>query len=378
MKVLHVVNISFVLPYYIGGQFDFFSNKGFELYVACSPSEDLEIFSKEKNFITIPVLILRKINPFIDLIAILKLVMAIKKNKIDIVVGHTPKGALIGMTASFLVGIKKRIYFRHGIMYETSSGLKRSVLKFLEKFTGFLASKVICVSPSVLKISNDVNLSRKEKNVILNKGTCNGIDSLNQFNPEIISNSILKNLKHTLGISNNDFVIGYTGRLVNDKGIEELIDAWVLVKKKFKNAKLLLIGPFEKRDALSIRCSDFIINEESIIWTGLVSDTFNYYQLMDVFILPSYREGFPTVVLEASAMKLPVITTRSTGCIDSIIENHTGIFTEISPDGIFKSIEYYIQNPEVRITHGLNGREYVIANFQQQRIWSEIDKIFSE
>jgi glycosyltransferase involved in cell wall biosynthesis len=378
MKVLHVVNISFVLPYYIGGQFDFFSDKGYELYVACSPSDDLEVYSKEKKFTNIPVRILRKINPFMDLIAIIKLVSAIKKNNIDIVVGHTPKGALLGMTASYIVGIKKRIYFRHGIMYETSTGFKRSVLKFLEKFTGSLATKVICVSPSVLKISNTVKLSKKEINVILNKGTCNGIDSINQFNPEIISNSNKKNLERTLGISENDIVIGYTGRLVKDKGIEELIEAWVMVKKKYHNAKLLLIGPFEKRDALNTRCSDFIKNEESIIWTGQVSDTFNYYYLMDVFILPSYREGFPTVVLEASAMKLPVITSRSTGCIDSIIENQTGIFTEISPDAIFNSIAYYIQNPELRVTHGLNGREYVIENFQQQRIWSEIYKILCE
>jgi glycosyltransferase involved in cell wall biosynthesis len=378
MKVLHVVNISFVLPYYIGGQFDFFSDKGIEMYVACSPSEDLEVYSKEKNFKTIPIHILRKINPFIDLLAVIKLAWAIKKNKIDIVVGHTPKGALIGMTAAYLVGIKKRIYFRHGIMYETSTGFKRSVLKFLEKFTGSLATKVICVSPSVLKISNKIKLSKTEKNIILSKGTCNGIDSINQFNPAVVSNSKKKNLERTLGISENDIVIGYTGRLVKDKGIEELIEAWVRVKKKYHNTKLLLIGPFEKRDALSTRCSDFIKNEDSIIWVGQVSDTFNYYYLMDVFVLPSYREGFPTVVLEASAMKLPVITSRSTGCIDSIIENQTGIFTEISPDEIFKSIAFYIQNSEVRISHGLNGRQYVVENFQQQRIWSEIDKILRE
>lgn len=374
-KVLHVVNISFVIPYYIGDQFDYFQEKGYEFYVACTPSEHLLTYAAEKKFTPVPTNILRAINILEDIKSILKLKRLIKQENIDFVIGHTPKGALVGITAAWLAGVSKRVYFRHGIMYETSKGLKRILLKGIEKFSGAMAAKVICVSPSVLEISKEEHLSNPSKNYILGNGTCNGIDTVGKFNPQRIPEQLLQSLKEKYGIREGDRIIGYVGRLVNDKGIKELIAAWKLLLQEHQHIKLLLVGPFEERDSIPEETKAYITGTPSIIHTGLVGDSNNFYGLMDMFILPSYREGFPTVVLEASSMKLPVLTTRATGCRDSIVEGETGLFIEHKAEDIAQKIGFYLSNPQIAVAHGEKGRRFVCEQFDQNVVWQEIDKI---
>lgn len=374
MKVLHVVNISFVLPYYIGAQFDYFQDKGVQFYVACYDDPFFRQYTQSKNIVPIPANILREINIKEDFKTIRKLIAEIKRNEIDIVIAHTPKGAMIGIIAAFFAGVKKRIYFRHGIMYETSTGFKRNLLKNIERLTSRLSTKVVCVSPSVLEKSIAEKLTPRSKSILLNKGTCNGIDDSNLFNPGMISQEQRAALKSQYNINDTDKVVGYVGRLVKDKGIQELLTAWKQIIKKYPDAKLLLVGPYEQRDSISQEFKDYVEQEPSVIHTGLIENVTPYYTLMDVFILPSYREGFPTVVLEASAMELPVITTRSTGCIDSIVEDKTGIFTAIQPEAIATAIGKYFSDREMALQHGLNGRKFVVENFDQKVIWKEIEE----
>lgn len=376
-KVLHVVNISFVLPYYIGEQFDYFSAKGLKFYVACQPSAHLFQYAETKGFKAVPVNIVRKISIYEDLKAIYTLVKLIKSEKIDIVIGHTPKGGLVGMMAGYVAGVKTRVYYRHGLMFETSKGIKRVILKGIERFTGYLATKVVCVSPSVLAYSNEEKLSAVQKNLILNKGTCNGIDARIRFSPDHMDIDQLEKRRLQYGISPKDKVVGFVGRLVNDKGISELLKAWDKLIKSHDNIKLLLVGPLEERDELPGAAKEYIKRTASIIHTGLIEDIAPFYALMNIFILPSYREGFPTVVLEASAMGLPVLTTKVTGCKDAILENETGMFIGHHPEGICEKINFYLNNPKTAIEHGKNGRAFVLDNFDQLKIWQEIEtKVF--
>lgn len=374
MKILHVVNISFVLPYYIGAQFDYFQKKGVSFFVACYPDDFFYQYAEAKHLTTLPANILREINIKEDFRTIRKLITEIRKNEIDTVIAHTPKGAMIGIIAAFCAGVKKRVYFRHGIMYETSKGFKRVMLKNIERLTSTLATRVVCVSPSVLEKSVAEKLTTKSKSLLLNKGTCNGIDAINLFNKSRIAQDQIEALRKQYNILPTDKVVGYVGRLVKDKGIQELLTAWRQVIASNPNAKLLLVGPYEQRDSIDQSFKDYVDQEPSIIHTGLMENVIPFYALMDVFILPSYREGFPTVVLEASAMKLPVITTRSTGCIDSIIENETGVFTEINADNIAEKINHYFINKDKAVTHGENGRRFVVENFDQKLIWQEIEE----
>lgn len=372
-KVLHVVTISFVIKHFFGQQFNYLNIKtGNKYYLACSDSKELEEWSNKLGYTAFPVEITRSINPIKDIIAIFKLVNYIRKEKFDYVVAHTPKGGLVGMIAAFIANSPNRIYFRHGIAYETSKGLKRILLKNIERLSGYLAKKVVNVSYGVQKIAEKDNLNSFNKNIILRKGTCNGIDALNRFNPENYCENDVIDLRKRLSISEDDFVIGYVGRLVHDKGIDELIEAWIALRKN-KNIKLLLVGPFEEKDSVKDSTKNIIFSDENIIFTDYVQDASIYFNLMHIFVLATYREGFPTVSLEASSMKLPVIITRATGCEEAILNDITGTFIHNSSENIVNSVLRYYNNRELVEKQGLEGRAFVLNDFEQKLIWDEIN-----
>lgn len=373
-KILHVVSVSFSLPYFIGDQFDHFREQGWEMFVACSPSEHLSIYAAEKRFTVFSIQINRTISPLADIKAIFKLYKAIKSAQIDIVFGHTPKGGMVAMIAAFLAGSKKRVYVRHGLMYETSKGLKRALLKTIERITGFFAKKVVCVSNSILKVSNAGSLSSPKKNVLLGLGTFNGIDTVHKYAPQNIDKHASAALRASLRIDSDDLVIGFVGRLVVDKGIEDLICAWDLLKNRYSKIKLLLVGPFEERDAVCEEVKSTIRTDYTIVHTGLVSNPAAYYAIMDIFVLPSYREGLPTVIIEASSLGIPVVATRVTGCVDAVLPEKTGLLTSHYPEDIAANLSRYIENSTLRFEHGENGRNFVVSNFDQTNMWSKIEQ----
>lgn len=348
--MLHVVSVAFSLKYFIGNQFDYFSNLDYNMTVACSDSEELKEYSILKKFNTFPIPIVRKISPFRDIYSIYLLYKFIKFENFDIVIAHSPKGGLIGILAAFLARTKKRIFFRHGLVFETKKGLKRNLLIFIEKLTSFFSTKVINVSPSLLNLSKELKLDCFTESIVLGKGGCNGIDT-NLFKPRKKDNSKL--------------VVGFVGRLCKDKGIEDLIKGWEYIKKTNTNVELLLVGPIDEREPLGKDIIYSIENDSTINWVGNVKNTSTYYNLMDIFILPSYREGFGMVNIEASSSGLPVITTKIVGAKDTIIENVTGIFTTIEPKSIASAIQYYIDNEKLRILHGQEGRKFVLNNFSE-------------
>ena len=375
-KILHVVNISFVIPFYLGDQIDFFKSKGHSISIACTPSLDFFEYAKQKSFTPVPINVVRSFSVIKDLKAIFSLTMYLRKNPVDTVVGHTPKGAFIALISASLANIPNRVYFRHGLLFETSSGIKRYFLKFIEKFTAYLATKVICVSPSILRVSLEQKLSSASKTLIINKGTCNGIDAVYKFNPQNVSSNYNLSADLIDKLESGVRIIGYVGRIVKDKGIIELLEAWKILTKENEKIHLLILGPQEERDALPEEYISFAKSCNSISLPGLIKDIEAYYSIMDIFILPSYREGFPTVVLEASAMELPVICSSKTGCIDSILENETGLFSPITPEDLAQKIQYLLDHPNKAIEMGKNGRLNVLKNFQQKLIWKSLEKIY--
>ena len=376
-NILHVTHKFFVLPFFIGEQFLYFNKKDYIIHVICSRSSHLVSYAKEMHFVYAEVEITRSISPIKDFYALLRICKYIRDNKIDIVVGHTPKGALLAMISAWIMRVPKRIYFRHGLVYETMSGYKRKIMVNLDRLTALCATQVVCVSPSIYTRSIEDNLNNSKKQVILNKGTCTGINTSTKFNPDRIDMNKVNKLRTSLNIDNDSPVIGYCGRLVRDKGIIDLVEAFNILSQKKENykVKLLLVGGFEDRDSLPNKIIQSIKQHPNIIYTGWKYDGLQYYYaLMDVFVLPSYREGFGLSILEASSMKLPVITTKVTGCIDAIIEDVTGKFVNNDSASIADMIEFYINNPQIREAHGINGRYFTVNNFQQEIIWKEIEK----
>lgn len=373
MNILHVVNIYFVLPYFIGDQFKYFKEKGHQMNVVCSKSEYLKDYADLQGFDYVETPVNRSISVVEDFRSIWAICKFIKRKKIDIVVGHTPKGGLLAMLSAFLCRVPNRIYFRHGLVYETSHGIKRKILVTIDRLTSLCATKIVCVSPSVLSRSIEDKLAPARKQMILSKGTCNGVDTRQKFNPALIDRDYVNGLREKYRIKRGDFVIGYSGRLVRDKGIIELVRAFDQLENA-ENCKLLLVGMFEERDALPEDVRRRIMEDTRIIYTGFVNGGMeNYYALMDMYVLPSYREGFPTGVLEAQSMALPVVTTRVTGCKDSIVDGLTGLFADNDAEDLAAKID------EVRINRridGLAGRKWVVENFDSEIIWKQIEKLY--
>jgi glycosyltransferase involved in cell wall biosynthesis len=371
MKILHVVNIDFTIPYYFGGQFCYMKNFGIQTSVACTSSNLLDSYGADYCFIPHHIPIKRQISPLSDIRSILLLYRLIRSEKYGMVFGHTPKGALLAMCASFLAQTPKRVYVRHGIMLETSAGFLRLILLFIERFTAYLSTTILCVSKSVLNRSAELKLGGSVKSMTLSHYSINGVDT-NRFSPEAFNATFVSSFKEYLGIKQEKIVVGFIGRISNDKGIPDLIAAWKKIITQQPQLQLLVIGIFDDRDQVSEDVANYIQQSSTITWVPYTREIAQYYSVIDILVLPSYREGMPTVVMEASSMAKPVITTRATGCIDSIKENQTGIFVNHSADSIAEAILYYFQNPDIRKIHGQNGRSFVLSNFKRELIWDQL------
>ena len=377
-KVLNVVSVFFSVPFFFGDQLLHFHKKGYEVHVICSPSNKIKQYSLLKKFRYVEIPILRSFSIFYDIRAIIKLRKYILKHNIKIVSGHTAKGSLLTMIASFLSRTPNRIYFRHGFYYETCNGFKKILMLNLDRLTSFLATKVVCVSPYVLEKSIELKLTSKNKLILLNKGSCNGVDCNNKFNPIKINNTKLISIKSKFNLNEYDFVIGYTGRLVRDKGIVELVKAFQKISEKNSKVALLLVGPFETRDSIPSNIQNIIENNVNIMHAGLIENDMEYfYELMNVLVLPTHREGLGTSLLEASSMKKPVLTTSHTGSRDAIKDKITGLFIDKSMESIVEKIQFYIDNPLIANKHGAAGRNFIIENFDQKIIWDEIEKLYT-
>jgi len=378
-SILHVVNTYFAVPYFIGDQFLYFRGKGHELHLICPGSEFLEQYSRDMLFKYKTIEITRTYTLLKDIKALITICRYLKSNKIGIVVGHTPKGALLAMVAGWLRKTPVRIYFRHGLVYETRRGIARKILIFAERISAHFSTLIICVSPSVARVSLRDKLNPAGKQTILGRGTCGGIDTLKVFNPEIIRQGELVVLREKYKISSHDVVIGFCGRIVPDKGIKELVDSLDILRLRNAGKRfiIMLVGILENRDRLQQATLEKINYDRDIILTGYVRENINYYySMMNIYVLPSYREGFGMSVIEASAMEIPVLTTRATGCIDSIIENVTGKFILNDPQSIAEGIEYFINDPEKARSAGKAGREFVRQNFDNLILWKELEKYY--
>jgi glycosyltransferase involved in cell wall biosynthesis len=374
-KILNVVSVYFSVPFFFGDQLKYFKLKGYDIHLVCSPSDKIEEYAYRQGVKFKEFTILRKISLLQDVKTVFALYNYIKKNNFDIVVGHTPKGALIAMLASFLARTQKRIFFRHGLVYETKTGVSKQLLINIERFTSLLSTTVVCVSPYLVNKSISDRLTSKKKLKLLNIGSCNGVDVLAKFKPINILQEKVDSFKFKFNISEEKYVIGYVGRLVKDKGIAELVNSFINLKLKYNHIKLLLVGPYEDKDGLSDDIRNVVKNDCDIITVGHIDDDIEYYySLMNVFILPTHREGLGTSILEASSMCLPVLTAGHTGSRDAIIDGFTGSYIKIDALDIGEKLEKYIVNPNLYIQQGINGRNHMIKNFRQELIWDEIEK----
>lgn len=381
MKLIHVFSIFGTAESFFDGQFKYLTDQGYEIVVVSSDAPNTDAFCKCNGVRFVPLNIPRSVSPMAIVKAVKSICSLIRKEKADAVFGHTPVGALCAMIAARLCGVKNRVYYRHGLIYTTMKGLKHTIFKAEEKFVASLATSVINVSHSLSKLAVADGLNEAEKQYVIGHGTCGGIDAQNIFNPSLVDADKLLIIKKNLGLNDADIVFGFCGRICNDKGIPELVDAFELFQKLHSNikAKLLFIGRFDTRDGISEEKKQQIESNSDIVISGHIDkvEIPYYYSMLDVFVFPSHREGFGMCVVEASAMEKPILDSRAHGCVDAIVEHDTGEYIDLSADGICKGMELMLDE-ELRGKLGKSGRKRVLEWYDFKVMWPLVSDLYKK
>ena len=373
-KLIRITTVPISLEKLLENQLTFMSNY-FEVTAIAADKTRLEQFGNDHKVKTKHIELTRKITPIQDLKTLWQLYKFLKTEKPAIVHSHTPKAGIIGMLASKLAGVPIRLHTVAGLPLLEATGFKRTVLNFVEKLTYTSATHIYPNSYGLEKIILEHKFTKKGKLKVIANGSSNGINT-NYFNPENYSEKEKITLRNSLNISPEDFVFIFVGRLVSDKGINELIEAFNLLNSKFKiqNSKLLLVGPLETElDPLKKETLLEIKNNPNIISVGYQQDVRPYLAIANALTFPSYREGFPNVVLQASAMNLPCIVTNINGCNEIISHNYNGLIIPVKKvTELSDAMKELSINTELRTELVQNSRPNIITKYQQQVVWEAL------
>jgi glycosyltransferase involved in cell wall biosynthesis len=336
---------------------------GFEVTLVAAPGESLTRIAAEEGVTPFPLPMRRGISPLADLIAFVRLCQVLWRLRPAITDFSTPKAGLLGNVAAWLLRVPNRVYTLRGLKLEGTRGAKRWLLLCSERLAAWCADVVLCNSTSLRTLARGLRIAPESKFRLLGDGSSNGVD-VARFSPGS------SQVRAELGIGADDLVLGFVGRLTRDKGIPELLVAFDGIARAEPRCRLLLVGWFdEAEDALDAELRQHIASHPGILCTGFVRDTAPFYRAMDLFILPTHREGFPNVVLEASACGLAVITTESTGARDAVLPEVTGLLIPPgNPQAISEAALALLRNRERRTRFGAAGRAWVLERYTRERV----------
>ena len=369
-KLIRITTVPLSLEKLLENQPRFFS-KYFDVTLVSSDKEKLEEIANEQGVKYFPLEITRKITPLQDFRCLIQLVSFLRQENPYFVHSHTPKAGIIGMLAAYIARVPVRMHTVAGLPLMEATGFKRIFLNLVEHITYFCATNVYPNSKGLENFINENNFCDKSKLKILGSGSSNGIDTA-YFNPEKVTETQKANLKKELNIETTDFIFSFVGRLVGDKGINELIQAFVAVSKKHPSAKLILVGHTEAElDPLLPETLHSIELDENIIDVGFQKDIRPYLALTNVFTFPSYREGFPNVLLQAGAMGVPCIVSDINGCNELIQDEVNGCIVPVKKvEPLLDKMEYLYDNPEQRV-HFVNQTRLMISkDFERVNYWN--------
>lgn len=364
-KICYVTTLSISICAFFIEQLNFLSENGFSVTVICSPDDNLkEKLGKNINFI--PVNIPRGIHPLGMLKAIFKLKKVFLKERFDFVQYSTPNAAFCASIASRLAKIGVRNYHLMGLRYLGEKGLKRKFLFYMEKLACSQSTTIECVSKSNLELATKSGLFPNEKATVVFNGSSGGLD-LQKFDKKFRPEYRI-NIRKKYNIPLDAFVFGFVGRITRDKGVNEILSAF----KSFENAFLMMIGNEENITGINSELYKWSKKASKIIYTGQVEDIEQYYCALDVLLLPSYREGFGNVVMEAAAMGTPAIISRIPGPIDAVLENKTALVIDVKNENALKDAMKKIMQNELFIHMSDEASNFVRSRFDSKLLNSKI------
>lgn len=352
------------------------ADSGYEVHTVCSPGSQVRALLEGQGVArahTVPMN--RSVSPVSDLIALLRLLRLFRTERYAAVHASTPKGGLLGMLAALLARVPVRIYTLHGLRLTGTQGRAYWLLWCTEWLAMHAATHRLAVSDSVATAAEEAGVCAVGSVHVIRHGSSNGIDSVHYFRT---GTSREAPIRRELGLSEDDLVVGFVGRLVPDKGIAELMAAWKEVAAAMPRARLLIVGDVEEHDTLPANVLRALV-APGIVRVGWQEETRPYYEAMDVLTLPTHREGFGNVLLEAGAMEIPVVATKVTGCIDAVVDDVTGYLVPLGDvAGLASALLRLANDADSRKRLALAGRHRAVTQFQPHDIWEGLLSVYGD
>lgn len=370
-KIVRTATVAMSLDLLLKGQLKFL-NKHYEVIAVSGDDKFLKNVESREKVETFSIVMEREISIFKDLASLIKLYLFFKKEKPYIVHSITPKAGLLSMIAAYFAGVPIRIHTFTGLIFPNKIGLFQKLLILMDRLLCRFATHVYPEGEGVKRDLIRYKITDKPLRIIAN-GNINGIDTA-FFDPSLFPEKKNASFRKNLTIDDNDFVFIFVGRLVADKGINELVRAFDKLSDKYDNVSLLLVGNFEEElDPLLPESIAIIQNNKAIVSVGFQDDVRPYFAISNALVFPSYREGFPNVVLQAGAMNLPSIVSDINGCNEIIEKGKNGIIIPVKDENaIFESMKRLSQNDELTNQLKKNCRDNIVSKFEQKIVWEAI------
>lgn len=369
-KLIRITTVPLSLEKLLEGQLRFM-NEHYHVTAISAEKQRLEKYGHNNGVDTYHVELTREITPFADLQGLYKLYSFFKREQPLMVHTHTPKAGIVGMLAAKLAGVPLRLHTVAGMPLMETTGAKRQILEHVEKLTYASATHIYPNSKGLEEFILQERFTTTEKVKVLGQGSSNGIDT-QYFDPEHypVENNAL--LKQQLGISQQDLVYIFVGRLVGDKGINELVEAFLELYQTRPDICLLLVGPFETElDPIKASLAKEIELHPKIIWVGFQQEVRPYFAISDVLCFPSYREGFPNVVMQAGAMSLPSIVSDINGCNEIVEQGVNGLIIPVkNKTSLRQAMEELLIDHSLREAMTKAARGIITSNYERKLFWN--------
>lgn len=355
----------------------YLASRGWDVHVVCAPGPFLDKLSLDARVTTHALSMAREPSPFADLRALGEWVALLRRTRPDVLSVGTPKAGLLGGIAGVLTHSPRRVYMLRGLRLETETGMKRTLLMLLERVALRAAHSVVSVSSSLRDEIVKLGLTSREKVVVLGAGSSNGVD-VDAFASSAFDPDDVHRIATDLALDSKIPVVGFVGRLTRDKGLDVLATVREVLAERGIDHQFLVVGGVDNANDES-GAARLDKAGRPIAQTGHVADPAIYYQLIDVLCLPTRREGFPNVVLEAAAARVPSVTTNATGAIDSVVDGVTGRIVDVDDaTAIAEALASILQDQGLRERLGNSARHRAVELYSRANVWSASSEYYAD
>lgn len=376
IKICHIATSHASIGNLFRGQHRFFNDHGFEVWAVSGPGPIAERAVEQEGIHFHPIKIKRSMDIWGDLKFLVKLIRFLRKEKFDIVETSTAKAGMIGMIAAWLVRVPVRIYTIRGAWYEKYTGIARKLASMTVSIPCALAHRVFSISQELLDMDVDEGVVKPEKVLVIANGSSNGVDT-ERFchNEKTIAAGEQIRKEHNIPL--DALVIGFAGRASIEKGVCELVEAFEKLDRKYAGKLFLMfVGGFDYMGGMiPQQLFDKLKVNNRVKCIDMVDDIENYYAAMDILAMPSYREGFGNVNIEAAAMGVPVVASNIYGCRESVSDGQSGILVEAkNSQALYEGLKRLIEDTDFRKQLSTSARQWVVENFDSDIVWAGLLK----